>query len=132
MIAPCSNILFFTDSGCVDPNKENLCMVYTCTYITLFSQMYQNREDLCMGYILNISLFTTDGLGDPCRGGYHLRYTYYFIFHSLGEPNGEDLRKQYIYIHIIIFYYSQLMALGNQVGKIYVWDIDVDDPTEAR
>lgn len=53
----------------VDPNKENLCMVYTCTYIILFSQMYQNREDLCMGYILNISLFTTDGLGDPCRGG---------------------------------------------------------------
>ena len=53
----------------VDPNKENLCMVYTCTYIILFSQMYQNREDLCMGYILNISLFTTDGHGDPCRGG---------------------------------------------------------------
>ncbi|VDI42061.1 polycomb protein EED [Mytilus galloprovincialis] len=24
------------------------------------------------------------------------------------------------------------MALGNQVGKIYVWDIDVDDPREAR
>lgn len=69
MIAPCFNILFFTDGDCVDPNKENLCMVYTCTYSILFSQMYQNREDLCMGYILNISLFTTDGLGDPCRCG---------------------------------------------------------------
>ena len=26
----------------------------------------------------------------------------------------------------------QMMALGNQVGRIFVWDIDVDDPTQAK
>ena len=41
-------------------------MVYTCTYIILFSQMYQNREDLCMGYILNISLFNFKMFAPSC------------------------------------------------------------------
>ena len=26
----------------------------------------------------------------------------------------------------------QLMAVGNQAGKTFVWDISVDDPTKAR
>lgn len=26
----------------------------------------------------------------------------------------------------------QLMAVGNQTGKTFVWDIGVDDPTKAR
>ena len=26
----------------------------------------------------------------------------------------------------------QLMAVGNQAGKTFVWDIGVDDPTKAR
>lgn len=26
----------------------------------------------------------------------------------------------------------QLMALGNQVGKVFVWDLDMGDPREGR
>ena len=29
-------------------------------------------------------------------------------------------------------FYFQILALGNQVGKCFVWDIDVDDPQQAR
>jgi len=25
-----------------------------------------------------------------------------------------------------------MLAAGNQNGKVYIWDIDVDDPTQAR
>ena len=28
--------------------------------------------------------------------------------------------------------FLQLMAVGNQAGKTFVWDIGVDDPTKAR
>ena len=28
--------------------------------------------------------------------------------------------------------FFQLMAVGNQAGKTFVWDIGVDDPTKAR
>ena len=30
------------------------------------------------------------------------------------------------------FLVSQIMALGNQVGRIFIWDLDVDDPTQSR
>jgi polycomb protein EED len=29
-------------------------------------------------------------------------------------------------------YYQKVMAAGNQIGRVYVWDIDVDDPTQAK
>ena len=25
-----------------------------------------------------------------------------------------------------------MLAVGNQNGKVYLWDIDVDDPSQAR
>lgn len=27
---------------------------------------------------------------------------------------------------------SQMLALGNQVGKLYVWDLEVEDPHKAK
>jgi polycomb protein EED len=29
-------------------------------------------------------------------------------------------------------YQQKIMALGNQNGKVFVWDLDVDDPTQAK
>ena len=26
----------------------------------------------------------------------------------------------------------QMMALGNQVGRIFVWDLDVEDPAQTK
>lgn len=26
----------------------------------------------------------------------------------------------------------QMLALGNQVGKLYVWDLEVEDPHKAK
>jgi len=26
----------------------------------------------------------------------------------------------------------QMLAVGNQNGKVYLWDIEVDDPSQAR
>ena len=31
-----------------------------------------------------------------------------------------------------MYMFFQMMALGNQVGRIFVWDIEVDDPTQAK
>ena len=28
--------------------------------------------------------------------------------------------------------YLQMLALGNQVGKLYVWDLEVEDPHKAK
>lgn len=27
---------------------------------------------------------------------------------------------------------QQMLALGNQVGKLYVWDLEVEDPHKAK
>ncbi|XP_033739421.1 polycomb protein EED-like [Pecten maximus] len=36
------------------------------------------------------------------------------------------------YMRFGIDYWQKVIALGNQVGRIYVWDIDTEDPTAAR
>lgn len=28
--------------------------------------------------------------------------------------------------------FTQMLALGNQVGKLYVWDLEVEDPHKAK
>ncbi|XP_005112534.2 polycomb protein EED [Aplysia californica] len=36
------------------------------------------------------------------------------------------------YMRFSLDYNQQIMALGNQVGHIFVWDLDVDDPTQTK
>ncbi|XP_070567417.1 polycomb protein EED-like [Ptychodera flava] len=36
------------------------------------------------------------------------------------------------YMRFTMDYWQKILALGNQVGKTYVWDIDGDDPSKAR
>ncbi|XP_069103147.1 polycomb protein EED-like [Argopecten irradians] len=36
------------------------------------------------------------------------------------------------YMRFGIDFWQKVIALGNQVGRIYVWDIDTEDPTAAR
>ena len=54
----------------------------------------------------------------------------YCIFHStkslqvVNRPNGSA--------EFTVSVLLQLMAVGNQAGKTFVWDIGVDDPTKAR
>ncbi|XP_059153867.1 polycomb protein EED-like [Physella acuta] len=36
------------------------------------------------------------------------------------------------YMRFSLDYNQQVMALGNQVGHIFVWDLEVDDPTQTR
>jgi len=36
------------------------------------------------------------------------------------------------YMRFSLDYNQQIMALGNQIGNIYVWDLAVDDPTQSK
>jgi len=36
------------------------------------------------------------------------------------------------YMRFSLDYSQQIMALGNQVGHVFVWDLDVDDPTQTK
>ncbi|XP_052827283.1 polycomb protein EED-like isoform X1 [Octopus bimaculoides] len=36
------------------------------------------------------------------------------------------------YMRFSMDYWQKVMALGNQVGRLFVWDMDVDDPTMSR
>ncbi|CAL1547484.1 unnamed protein product [Lymnaea stagnalis] len=36
------------------------------------------------------------------------------------------------YMRFSLDYNQQIMALGNQVGHIFVWDLEVDDPTQTK
>ena len=55
-------------------------------------------------------------------------------FHSLLQTLlAQRLAQKYIFDAIMHISVSlQLMAVGNQTGKTFVWDIGVDDPTKAR
>ena len=37
-----------------------------------------------------------------------------------------------IFYNKVYYILLQTMALGNQVGRIFVWDIDVEDPVLAK
>ena len=41
-----------------------------------------------------------------------------------------DFRENKIIKYLIFF--LQKVALGNQLGRVYVWDIDTDDPAQAK
>ena len=43
----------------------------------------------------------------------------------VSKPIGSD---EFTSVSVLL----QLMAVGNQAGKTFVWDIGVDDPTKAR
>ena len=45
--------------------------------------------------------------------------------HVVNRPNGS---AEFTSVSVLL----QLMAVGNQAGKTFVWDIGVDDPTKAR
>lgn len=36
------------------------------------------------------------------------------------------------FMRFSIDYWQRVIALGNQIGKVFVWDIDVDDPQKSR
>ncbi|XP_072019248.1 polycomb protein EED-like [Amphiura filiformis] len=44
----------------------------------------------------------------------------------------EYLQCDIWFMRFSIDYSKKVLALGNQVGKVFVWDLDVDDPTKAR
>ena len=48
-----------------------------------------------------------------------------YSLQEVNTPNGSD---EFTSVYVLL----QLMAVGNQAGKTFVWDIGVDDPTKAR
>ncbi|KAL3881639.1 hypothetical protein ACJMK2_028052 [Sinanodonta woodiana] len=36
------------------------------------------------------------------------------------------------YMRFSLDFHQKMMALGNQVGRIYLWDLDVDDPAQSK
>ena len=43
-----------------------------------------------------------------------------------------DLASGLVHLFSFACVLLQILALGNQYGKTYVWDLEVDDPTLAR
>lgn len=44
-----------------------------------------------------------------------------------------EIFKAYFNNLVVCFFLNiQMLALGNQVGKLYVWDLEVEDPHKAK
>ncbi|RUS88683.1 hypothetical protein EGW08_003578, partial [Elysia chlorotica] len=64
--------------------------------------------------------------------------------HDSPKPKGDDKDKAWVlhrfeyreceiwYMRFSVDYNQQIMALGNQVGHIFVWDLEMEDPTQTK
>ena len=59
-----------------------------------------------------------------------LNFIIFFIQQKVCKVQTNQLDPMSLLDNIAVL--LQLMAVGNQAGKTFVWDIGVDDPTKAR
>ncbi|GFO42673.1 polycomb protein eed-like [Plakobranchus ocellatus] len=64
--------------------------------------------------------------------------------HDSPKGKGDDKDKAWVlhrfeyreceiwYMRFSVDYNQQIMALGNQVGHIFVWDLEMEDPTQTK
>lgn len=73
--------------------------------------------------------------GVACSWATHI-FLLYFLYLSVNKIKVECPVEKEVFHEKndgnTVMFFLQTIALGNQVGKIYVWDIDVDDPAAAK
>lgn len=50
-----------------------------------------------------------------------------FYYFEIGTPRKLSLQELSLFLSLF-----QILALGNQVGRTFVWDLDVMDPTRSQ